>query len=141
MTILFPSDSSTEVILLKLASETEVPMLPDGMRVLQGKLCQKPTPRKWPRFTLPRLQLILVAAAMIANVLATCHGRETLLHCLSSHLPGAVLYGTLVLMRRMEKHRVNPRECEVEIKKEVGKAVVETSLWTMVSAAFKTMCE
>ena len=141
MTILSPNTSSTEVILLKLASESEIPMLPGGMRALQDKLCPKPTPRKWPRITLPRLLMFVVAAALIANVLATCHGRETLLHCLSSHLPGAVLYGSLVLMRRMEKHRVNPRECEKEILKEVVKAIVETSLWTMVSAAFKSMCE
>ncbi len=138
MTIYF---RNTYKVSPKLPSEPEVPMLPDGMRVLQDKLCPKPTPHKWSRITLPRLLMFVVAAAMIANVLATCHGRATLWHCLSSHLPGAVLYGTLVLLRRMEKHRVNPRECEKEMKKEVGKAVVETSLWTMVSAAFKSICE
>jgi len=137
MTVHFRNTS--KVLLLKLASDSELPMLPmlpDGMKALQDKLCPKP-----PRITVARVLMVVVGAALIANVLATCHGRVTLLHCLSTHLPGAVLYGTLVLLRRMEKHRINSHECEKEIKKEIGKAVVETTLWTMVSSAFKSIFE
>ncbi len=105
---------------------------------LPTRLVDRQVETKPKKIWLMRTALGIVFLVLAGNAVACEHGRGVFVELLQSHIPAGLLYGGVVLVRRAERWVPTAVSCEKELAKETSKAVAETALFSMASAAMKT---
>ena len=132
-----PRSNESEPITLVLVEDAPELSVPDTVSKLQNRLINTPTKpkKKWAL----RIVLGIGFLVLAGNAVACEHGRDVFVDHLQSHIPAGLLFGGVVLVRRAERRVPTVASCEKEAAKEISKAVVETALFSMASAAMKTV--